>query len=229
MRQSTLSDEVDSRLSDIFGDAKPGAAPEPSPEKGEEPLLELRATVLALDWEITDEGMERLIGQAEAIKGLHPEDRHVQTCCQLLISLGKYMKARRGSAHPDTARLVNSVFACLDKVLRSPGLKDQDRNRLVYKEIQSFKRLKEEILKGRQAATVKRGVGVQGPKANPQVDGGGDPKVGLARGSGKTVEPLHGELGQVLSRGLEELRAMVREELDALRQDLKSWLAAGQR
>lgn len=227
MDQSTIADEVESRLTDIFGDADSAPAPGKGDDATGGALLELKATVLSLDWEITDEVVGRLIAEAQGIKGAYHQDRHVQTCSQILISLGKYMRVYKGRSHPDTVRLINSAFACLEKIIQQNVLNTPEKNRLVFKEIEAFKRLKGEIVKRRQNASNARHQEAQGQ--------GPVPKPVKKPEPGRISEmPLHAEAKGPLpppgtdapSRIVAELREMIRAEFDALRADLKSLIGA---
>lgn len=230
MHPASITDEVESRLADIFGDADSDAPSGKDNGSEVNPLLELKATVLSLDWEITEEVMGRFIAQAEGIKGHYPQDKHVQTCGQILLALGKYMRVHRGGAHPDTVRLLNSAFACLEKILQSDGLKTPEKNRLVFKQIEAFKRLKEEIVKRRREVSREGRLQVEGgtgPK--PLEDKRPEPRQGTEiPHHERAAESLPHPIGDALSSALGEIREMIRGEFEALRADLRSWLGAKQ-
>jgi len=80
---------------------------------------QLRAAILSLDWEVTDES---LLQFNEKIAGFHPhvaEHKPAQVLLQGLQALGDYIADERGEAHPEAFILLHSFSEALEQVLRT--------------------------------------------------------------------------------------------------------------
>ena len=73
-----LVNEIDGRLDDLFAEDKtPKKADRESSDIKEYPLKELKAVILSIDWEITDDAMKRLADQVVGLKKRYKDDRIV--------------------------------------------------------------------------------------------------------------------------------------------------------
>ncbi|MBW1679876.1 MAG: hypothetical protein JRF59_01145 [Deltaproteobacteria bacterium] len=129
---------------------------EPGGTAGEtSPLRELRSMVLSIDWEITDEVMGTFLDQVESLKGAYGQDRWASLLLQGLSSLGRYIRRRKGKAHPNSINVLKSLYGSLEKVVL-PGKADEDeKKRIVARELERFRELKKDVAVGRgRAATV---------------------------------------------------------------------------
>ncbi|OEU44627.1 MAG: hypothetical protein BBJ60_11735 [Desulfobacterales bacterium S7086C20] len=155
-KEDPVMAEVDKRLEKLFGesDESPGSG------KGERsievsPLWDLKAIILSIDWEITDEIMTRLTEQIGRAKNAYNEDKTILLFLQLLDSVGKYIKTNKADTHPDAIKLLNSVYTSLEKVALSKGISSAEKEKTLLFEIKRFKKLKEHIAL-RKAETSKR-------------------------------------------------------------------------
>jgi len=155
-KEDPVMAEVDKRLEKLFGesDESPGFG------KGERsievsPLWDLKAIILSIDWEITDEIMTRLTEQIGRAKNAYNEDKTILLFLQLLDSVGKYIKINKADTHPDAIKLLNSVYTSLEKVALSKGISSAEKEKTLLFEIKRFKKLKEHIAL-RKAETSKR-------------------------------------------------------------------------
>ncbi|MBW2583797.1 MAG: hypothetical protein JRE36_09520, partial [Deltaproteobacteria bacterium] len=65
----TLSSELESRLDDLFGENNvPFQDAEDSDPSEHYPLAELKNLILSIDWEITDDVLEKLLQQIKDLK-----------------------------------------------------------------------------------------------------------------------------------------------------------------
>ena len=83
-----MSSELDNRLDDIFGenDIQLPDAPDEN-LKDHYPLAELKNLILSIDWEITDEVLEKLIQQLKDLQLMYKHDKIVMSFLQILNSL----------------------------------------------------------------------------------------------------------------------------------------------
>ncbi len=152
----TLSSELENRLDDLFGenDIQLPDVPEKN-LKEHYPLAELKNLILSIDWEITDEVLDNLIQQLKDLQLTYKHDKIVMKFLQILNSLGNYIKTHRAKAHPRTFKILNSVFASLDKVVLSKDMAEPAKKKILRAEMNRYKELRTQIAKSKTVA-VKR-------------------------------------------------------------------------
>ncbi len=84
---------------------------------GAEKIKELKAAILAIDWEITDEVMDNLTRSIEPLKVQWAGKKPLLVCLQVIGTLGQYIKKAREKAHPEAIKLLPDVFATLETVI----------------------------------------------------------------------------------------------------------------
>jgi hypothetical protein len=135
--------ELANRLDTLFDDD----TIDPKSSGGEvgDPLNELNSLVMSIEWEITDELMERFVAQVEALKTHFKDDRILVMFLQLLGSLGLYIKTNKGNAHPTAFGLLSSVYASLANAAASGKISASEKKKLLYVELNKYKELKEQL------------------------------------------------------------------------------------
>ena len=131
-RDDAVTSEVDKRLEDLFGEN--GEMQDLGDDSGtteHSPLWDLKAIVLSIDWEITDEIMNRLTDQIERSKKVYKDDRSLLLFLQLLDSVGKYIRINKADTHPDAIKLLNSVYTSLEKVALSKTITPSEKEKTV--------------------------------------------------------------------------------------------------
>ncbi len=95
-----------------------GAAPAPSPApEPEDPSKQLKAAILSLDWEVTDESLRQF---NDKIAGFYPhitDNKPALVLVQGLQALGDYIAEERADAHPEAFILLHAFNEALDQVL----------------------------------------------------------------------------------------------------------------
>ena len=157
----TLSAELENRLDDLFGDNNL------SPAKAEDndvaahyPLAELKNLILSIDWEITDDVLEKFLQQIKDLKLTYKHDKIVLTFLQILNSLGDYIRTNRAKSHPKTFKILNSVFSNLDKVVLSKDISEAAKKKILRVEMNRYKKLRAQISQSKSEVQPK-------PKAKP--------------------------------------------------------------
>ena len=160
----TLSSELENRLDDLFGESDLPLVDE-TDEKLQDhyPLAELKNLILSIDWEITDEVLEKLIQQLKDLQLTYKDDKIVMSFLQILNSLGNYIKTHGAKAHPKTFKILNSVFSNLDKVVLSTEMPESAKKKILRAEILRYKELRKQIAKDSKTAAKHR------TKATPAV------------------------------------------------------------
>ncbi len=108
-------------------------------------LLNLKAIVFGIDWEITERDLVKLDQEVEILK------QHFSSCKVRMLflegigTLGKYVNAKRSDAHVDAFKLLHSFFAGLEKVVGESLTYDQEKT-ILLEEVSKFDVFKKEIL-----------------------------------------------------------------------------------
>ncbi len=226
-----LNDQVSSRLDELFREDEPEE--QPAREKhektaasppGEEsfqggssfsekrsgnaapsPVEDLKALVFSMDWEITEKTMKDFLEEVKRLKSNYKDDKISLTFLKLQESLGRYIKSRKAKAHPDSIKLIASVFNQFEKTLASPDLGREERKRLLSAEMSKFKSFKESLSSaGKKAA------------ASAPVSGESAPEPRKTRDSEAPsgIAPEYRELADYF---VSEVRKAVREEIQKLK------------
>jgi len=129
----SLGAEVSSRLDELFGDDDTDVTPvsdnssdavsvadeskkmtakaaaEPSVENAaddldeDSPIRNLKALVFSIDWEITDATMLDFLTETKRLMQKYKDDKILSMFLKLHESIGKYIKAKKARAHPDSS------------------------------------------------------------------------------------------------------------------------------
>ncbi|MBI9075901.1 MAG: hypothetical protein JEZ02_10850 [Desulfatibacillum sp.] len=159
--EELIAAEADARLDEFFAEDEWQADLE---DKGQDPakdldIKELKALILSLDWEISDEIMDKLKSEVERLKSKWEDDPVVKTFLSLLDNLRKYISKRKADAHPDSVGLLQNAYKNLEKVLSMPNLDQESRKQIVMEDVARFKKLREEIAASKTSKTA----GASGP------------------------------------------------------------------
>jgi pilus assembly protein FimV len=119
-----------------------------------EALKGIRAVILELDWEITDEGLDRLTEQLNLLKEKYEDDRFIQVLVHGLFSLNTYIIDERAQAHPEAFSLLHSFCDGLAILIEDKELRDEDRQTIVVEQVNSLNNLKALIAGAVQAVDV---------------------------------------------------------------------------
>lgn len=234
----SLGAEVSSRLDELFGDeeteetpvsivssatvsvadepkSKVKAAAKESTEDAasdldeDSPIRNLKALVFSIDWEITDETMVDFLNETKRLGQKYKDDKILSMFLKLHESIGKYIKAKKARAHPDSIKFVASVYKNFEKVLTSPGMKENQKKQLLTAEVKKFKDFKQRVLlrdgSGEPAQVVKATV-VADTRAVKPVSGAG----------------LSLETKEAIDYILEQVKKEIKAEFHTLRQIIKN-------
>jgi hypothetical protein len=194
----TFAFDLENRLDDFFSDSlsrpdEPSTVQEPPAPRGRA-LKGLKSTLLAIDWEITDDALAAFIGQVDALEGPYETDKVAHTLLRMLRSLGRYVRTHKANAHPDTIKRIMAVYSALERAV-DDQLSPREKEKLLSAEVSAFRQLKQQIVASRAAR----------PTAAP------------------TQQPSAQALltvGAVI-RAIQDLESRVTAELGAIRKDLE--------
>jgi hypothetical protein len=228
----SITSEVEARLEALFGDMEQQpAAREEDPQPQDSPLRKLKATVLSIEWEITDEVISALMSELDGLKRTYEGDQTAQVFLQLLIALGSYVRAKRGKAHPHTLDALNEVFSNFEQALSSETAAAA-KKKLLHKSIQRFKQLKQEIALKRAESSKKvenKGgpTAEETPQALPHKS-----KWEVSRESWEELMQSNQNLAlsvQTLVRNMEDVAELFRSQYDALKEEVHAAAAVPDR
>ena len=234
----SLSAEVESRLDDLFGETN-GALPdaEDNDMAAHYPLSELKNLILSIDWEITDDVLEKFLKQIQDMKLTYKQDKIVLTFLQILNSLPQYIKTNRAKSHPKTFKILNSVFASLVKVVLSRDMAETAKKKILWSEMKRYKELRTYISQGKTAAqpkakakTEKPEIGkitedqpltLTEPSAQPsEVEISESPVID--QGPEPDVVTLRGPSVETLAEAVEEIKKYIHDEISVLKKEIKA-------
>jgi len=166
---NSIFDELDSRLDDFFADDELSfdessdihsdemiidSSDEPKVKKSfpdtqsakfhknpQGPLDTLKVIVLEMDWELTDENLNKYLEEIGRLKNQYKDDRAIYLFFKLHSSIGTYMLHKKVRAHPDALKFLYQVFNSLEKVT-TKNLSTFEKNKMILKEVTNFKNLK---------------------------------------------------------------------------------------
>ena len=206
----TLNAELESRLDELFREdapptvSAPPAVPASPAMTPDNPLGELKKTVLSIDWEITPETLDSFQDHIRLLKEAFQRDKIISMFLQILGSLGQYVKTSRGNVHPSTFMVLNSVFARLEEILTSPAMPSSVRKKMLQAEMTGYQELRDKVLKRRASIQPSPAGRATAPTPAP------------ARPAPGAAAPP-----ETLAQAIEELKAFIRSELKTLREELR--------
>ncbi len=113
-------------------------------DDSDDPLTRIQATILGLEWEVTDKGLEQFNSEALELRE-HLEDKNAQVLVQGLLALGSYIREEKTHAHPDAFTILHSFYDGLKSLVDDKGLTDAQRKQILVDRVSSLNSLKEII------------------------------------------------------------------------------------
>jgi hypothetical protein len=238
-----LSSEVSNRLDELFSDEdsvvsqkssarpksaaaadaaarelkrqdKSGSATGVTDTNKDSPINTLKALVFAIDWEITDESMVSFLREIKRLQQKYQNDKVFSLFLKLHESIGKYIKARKAKAHPDSFKFVASVYKNFEKALMTPGISEIQKKKLLATEVNKFKEFKQRVLL-REGAVDQAEVVVIDDAAVQRVEERIVDKVPVLSAVGLDSK-------EALDYIIEELKKTIKAEFHTLRQLIKN-------
>jgi hypothetical protein len=204
-KSDPLTAELENRLDELFQEDGPPAETVPPRTARQQPLAELKKTVLSIDWEITPEAVDSFLAQIRLLKEVYSNDQAATVLLQILGSLGQYIKSSRSKVHPSTFSLLNSVFARLEEVTHHPGMPELTKRKLLQAQMSAYQQLREKVSKRRTTDRSR-----PAPARTPATAPAGPPAAGGAVSAA------------MLAQAMAELKEFIRAEMDALRREMKT-------
>lgn len=116
-------------------------------EEADDPLTSMEATILGLEWEVTQEGLEKFHAEATELREYLTDNRDAQILVQGLQALGAYIREEKTNAHPDSFTILHAFYDALKLLIQDTNLTDEQRKRVLLEQIGSLNSLKAIIAK----------------------------------------------------------------------------------
>lgn len=171
------------------------------------PFRLLKSIILSIDWEITDDVMERFVAQVTGLMETYKDDRFVLIFLHLLWELGKYIKKYRGQSHPNSIKTLISVYNALEKIVSQKDLDDAAKKKILSSEMLKFKSLKDQI-SVLQGGTIEREA-VVSSKITPEVT-----ELPIESPAEPILEKV-GMTGEISDEMINMVKTLVRSEMQA--------------
>jgi hypothetical protein len=213
--QSKVDSDLADRLDTLFDENEATEDSGKAKGQSQDPLDELKSLVMSIEWEITDDVMERFLSQVDSVKTRFEEDRILVMFLQLLGSLGLYVKTNKGKAHPNAFKLLNSVYASFEKAA-SPGIiSPSEKKKLLYVELNKYKELKGQIETVREPEPAVAHGGGASSESKGQAQPGGTRQEDAPSGKpGSAVTQRH------FDTVIDHLKTSLLNELAAIREEI---------
>lgn len=121
------------------------------------PLTQLKSIILSLDWEISDEILQDLTDEINHLKHLEQfeSDKVSQVYLQGLDKIGHYIQAEGAYAHPNSIKLLLTLYYDFEKILSSEHITGAEITALLKADVRKFKILQHQIAQKHGAAAAK--------------------------------------------------------------------------
>jgi hypothetical protein len=219
-QKSKIDSDLENRLDTLFDENDSTEDSGKTKGQSEDPLDELKSLVMSIEWEITDEVMERFLSQIDSLKTRFEEDRILVMFLQLLGSLGLYVKTNKGKAHPSAFKLLNSVYLSFEDAASPGKISPSEKKKLLYVELNKYKELKGQIESTHSPES-------EPPRMPGATGGQGDKQTPNDMGASQTIKNSKPEKsdGQMLSQShfdevVDALKTSLLKELSTIREDI---------
>lgn len=218
-QKSKVDSDLENRLDTLFDEDDQEEKVAVTKGHSKDPLDELKSLVMSIEWEITDDVMERFLSQIDSLKTRLGEDRILIMFLQLLGSLGLYVKTNKGKAHPIAFKLLNSVYNSFETAASPGKISPSEKKKLLYIELNKYKELKEQIesSRGPEVEPSRPPIAAAEKMSDPQKEETsiGNSSVDVSKANNDVVlTPRH------LEKAIGDLKSQILKELASIREDI---------
>ncbi|MCI5128450.1 MAG: hypothetical protein D3907_08105, partial [Candidatus Electrothrix sp. AUS3] len=113
-----------------------------SQKDSDDPLINMEATILGLEWEVTPEGLEKFHTEATMLQEHLSNNHDAQILIKGLQALGAYIREQQSNAHPDSFTILHSFYDALKLLIQDTNLSPEQRKKVLIEQITSLNSLK---------------------------------------------------------------------------------------
>ncbi len=108
-------------------------------------ISELKGIILSLDWEITEELIQKLEKEVNKLQSHWKNSKIHLSFLQMFKSIGNYVLNRGSNTHPDAISLLNSLYKNFELIVSNSSMTIEDQKNILLKEMKKFNELKQLI------------------------------------------------------------------------------------
>ncbi len=108
----------------------------------EDPLTCLKATILGLEWEVTDKGLNQFNTQIAEVREQLMGNKSAQILVQGLQALGGYITDERVKAHPEAFSLLHSFYEGLELLIQDEPVDEEEQQNILIDRVNRLNSLK---------------------------------------------------------------------------------------
>jgi len=108
---------------------------------GESELLRLKAIVLGIDWEITDEDLGALRQEVIRLETLFAGSRPRLILLQGIGTIGAYIKVKKSDSHADAFKVLHLFYDSLEKIVDTPMSIEEEKS-ILFPAVEKFNAFK---------------------------------------------------------------------------------------
>lgn len=108
---------------------------------GESELLRLKAIVLSIDWEITDEDLGALRQEVIRLETLFAGSRPRLILLQGIGTIGAYIKVKKSDSHADAFKVLHLFYDSLEKIVDTPMSIEEEKS-ILFPAVEKFNTFK---------------------------------------------------------------------------------------
>jgi len=156
-------------------------------------LIELKALVLGIDWEITEQQLLDLRKEVEKLQQEYAGSRPRLVFLQGIGALATYIRKRKVDSHPDAFKILRSFFDGLEEIVQTPGISFDEQKKILIPEVKKFEEFKKIIAQEKSQ-----------PKKDPVPPAPEPEEVPAPAGIATTIAPAFADLPDDGARGFQE-------------------------
>ena len=107
----------------------------------EQDLLTLKAIVLGIDWEITDQDLNALRQEVVRLEEKFADSRPKLILLQGIGTLAAYIKLKKSNAHADAFKLLHLFYESLEKIVATPRSLEEEKA-ILFPAVEKFNAFK---------------------------------------------------------------------------------------
>ena len=116
-----------------------------SPQAAPADVENLKAVILSIDWEITDQTLNNFeVELNHQLKKFNAYNIH-HTFLKMIHSIGRYVASHKAKAHADSIFFLRSVFADFEQLILSPQMPLKEKKALLESDLKKFQDFKHKI------------------------------------------------------------------------------------
>lgn len=108
-------------------------------------IADLKSIILSLDWEITDEIIQRLDREVNKLQKHWQTSKIHLSFLQMFRSIGSYVLSKGSNTHPDSISLLHSLYKNFEHIVLNPSMTVATQKEILLKEMKKFNDLKQTI------------------------------------------------------------------------------------